>query len=124
MRAARPGGSWQIRAICSIAGLWNPAIIGCVSPTLKLLFHFVFHILVGTILFGVVAGAAIGLWFVTDLMQVYGVPYEIWIVCYFVTELLFWLDVLCLVFFVVVEVWKLLREIWQSLKSAGVQNAG
>ena len=94
------------------------------SPTLKLLFHFVFHILIGTVLFGAVAGAAIGLWFATDFMQAHGVPYEIWIVCHFVTELLFWLDVLCLVFFVLVEVWKLLRKIWQSLQSPGVQNAG
>jgi hypothetical protein len=101
-----------------------PAIVSCMSPTLKLLFHFIFHILIGTVLFGAVAGAAIGLWMVTDLMQSRGIPYEIWIVCYLVTELLFWLDVLCLVFFVCVEVWKLLREIWQSLRTAGVKNAG
>jgi hypothetical protein len=112
--------SW---ATCLIAGSRNPAIIGCMSPALKLLFQFVFHIFIGTVLFGAVAGAAIGLWYVTDLMQAGGVPYEIWIVCHFVTELLFWLDVLCLVFFVVVEVWKLLREIWQSLRATGVENA-
>jgi hypothetical protein len=115
---ARGNASMEITAISDTNGRMT------VSPTVKLLFHFLFHILVGAILFVAIAAVAIGLWYATELMQEQRVPYLIWGICFLVSELLFLLDVLCLVFFIVVEVWKFLRASWGSLKSSGVENAG
>lgn len=89
-----------------------------VPPAIKVLLHFLLHIVTGIILFGAVAGAAILLSYVAQWIATVGVPYEISLGCYLVTDLLFWLDVLCFVFFIGVEVWKLLREIAAGLKGA------
>jgi hypothetical protein len=86
------------------------------TATLKLFCHFILHMVVAGLLFGVVAGLASLLWYGTTLMEQYHVPYEIWIVCFLVSELLFWLDVVCLLIFVSAQAWKFIVEIYQNLR--------
>jgi hypothetical protein len=84
----------------------------------KLLLHFIIHIIVAAVLFSVVAGVAYGLWFGTQWLKQQGVPDEFYLGVWAITELLFWLDVLCFVVFVSVEVWQLLCEITHGLRGA------
>ena len=88
------------------------------SSSAKLIIRFVIHICVASVLFAAVTLAAFGLWLFTDALKKYGAPYEIWIVSYAVSELVFWLDVLCFVIFVGAEVWKLIRAIINDAKVA------
>lgn len=86
------------------------------NPASKLIFRFLLHIVIGALLFAVVAGVATVLWYGTVLMREFHVPALICTVCEWVSELLFVLDVVCLTFFMSVEVWKLLRDVWGSLR--------
>jgi hypothetical protein len=72
--------------------------------------------LVGVALFGAMAAAATVLWYATDLMRAHRVPELICWVCELVAELLFFLDVVCLLFLMGVEVWKLMRDVWGTLR--------
>lgn len=81
------------------------------NSTVKLIVHFVIHIFVASFLFGVVTLAALALWWFTEWLKRLGAPAEIWFVSYVVSELVFWLDVLCFGVFVLAEVYKLIREI-------------
>jgi hypothetical protein len=87
-----------------------------VSKTIAIIGHFVFHIVVATFLFVALALAALGVWYFTQWLKDIGAPWEIWFTCTLISELLFGLDVLCLLVFVVAEVWKLLREIYFELR--------
>ncbi len=60
--------------------------------------------------------AAYGLWWFTEWLRGIGAPYEIWFVSYVVSELVFWLDVLCFGVFVLAEVYKLIREIIANVR--------
>ena len=82
----------------------------------KVLFHFLRHILIAAVLFMAVAGIAILLWYATVLMERAGVPDEIRVTCYYLSELLFWLDVGCLVIYVIAEVVRWLLEIVASFR--------
>lgn len=86
------------------------------SPASKLIFRFLIHILVGAVLFGVMAAAATVLWYGTEVMREHHVPAVICWICEMVAELLFFLDVVCLLFLMGVEVWKLLRDVWGTLR--------
>ncbi|MGH6703732.1 MAG: hypothetical protein ACRECG_10090 [Bradyrhizobium sp.] len=86
------------------------------AESFKVLFHFLRHILIAAILFMAVAGIAIFLWYATVVMKRYGVPDEIRVTCYYLSELLFWLDVGCLVIYVLAEVVKWLIEIAASFR--------
>jgi hypothetical protein len=88
----------------------------------KLVFHFLRHLLIAALLFCAVAGVAILLWYSTKMMERYGVPDEIRVVCFYVSELLFWLDVGCLVLFVLAEVIKFLRELWDDFRTSGARS--
>jgi uncharacterized membrane protein (DUF2068 family) len=77
----------------------------------KLIAHFVIHILVACFLFAAVTLAAYGLWRFTEWLKYIGAPAEIWFVSYAVSEIIFWLDVLCFGVFILAEVYKLIREI-------------
>lgn len=80
----------------------------------KVLFHFMRHILIAAVLFCAVAAVAIFLWYVTVRLEQLGVPYPIRITLFWVSELLFWLDVGCLILYVLSEVIKWLKELWAS----------
>ena len=86
------------------------------ADSLKLVGHFVLHIVIATFLFGVVTLAAVGLWEFTEWLKEIGAPYEIWIVSHGVAELVFWLDALCFVLYVITEAWKLVREIIDGVR--------
>ncbi|SRR5712691_5580118 len=92
------------------------------SPTAKLIFRFLIHILVGAFLFAAMAGAATVLWYATEVMREYHVPAFICWICEIVSEFLFFLDVICLLFLMGVEVWKLLRDVWGTLRETGAVN--
>ena len=79
--------------------------------SVKLIIHFVIHILVASFLFGAVTLAALALWWFTQWIKALGAPDEITFVSYAVSELVFWIDVLCFGVFVVTEAFKLVREI-------------
>jgi hypothetical protein len=89
------------------------------GDSFKLVFHFLRHLLYAALLFCAVAAVAILLWYSTKLMGEYGIPDEIRLVCFYVSELLFWLDVGCLVLFVLAEVIKFLRELWDDFRGPG-----
>ena len=86
------------------------------NPAAKLIFRFLIHIFVGAFLFGVVAAVATVLWYFTEVMRQHHVPELICLICEWVSELLFFLDVICLLFLMGVEVWKLLRDVWGTLR--------
>ena len=77
--------------------------------SIKLLFHFVLHI--------VIAAGAYLLWLGTEWLRARGFPDELYWGVWFVAELTFGLDVLCFVVFVLAEVWKLVREIVESVRN-------
>ena len=83
----------------------------------KTLFHLLQHILIAAILFCAVAGIAILLWYATVMMDQYGVPPQIRVTCFWLSEFFFWTDVFCAVVYVLSEVFKWLKEIAASLKS-------
>lgn len=86
--------------------------------SIKLIVHFVIHILVASFLFGVVTLAAFGLWRFTMWLKGIGAPDEIWFVSYVVSELVFWVDVFCFGVFVIAEVYKLIKEIIADARKA------
>lgn len=86
--------------------------------SIKLIVHFVIHILVASFLFGVVTLAAFGLWWFTMWLKNMGAPNEIWAVGYVVSELVFWIDVFCFGVFVLAEVYKLIKEIIADARKA------
>jgi len=86
---------------------------------LKLVLHFLLHMLIASVLFGAVASFAVVLWWFTKWLESLGVPTEIALGMWAATELLFWLDVLCFAVFVIAEVWKLLREIIRTTWRTG-----
>lgn len=93
------------------------------TENLRLLFHFVVHILVGAIIFSVLAVAALALWELTEWMKNVHAPFELWIVCHGVADLLFFVDVICFVLFTLAEGLKLVREIWAGLRGSGGTHA-
>ena len=79
---------------------------------LEIVGRFVLHMVIGTILFAIVAGLAVGIWVGTRWLEGLGVPFYIYWVTEGVAVLFFALDILCLVVFVVGETLKLLRLMW------------
>jgi len=82
---------------------------------IKLLFHFVIHMLLASVLFAAVTSFAFGLWWFTEWLKSLGAPYPLWIVCYGISELVFWLDALCFLVYVGVEAYNLIREIFDGI---------
>jgi hypothetical protein len=87
------------------------------SDSIKLLLHFVLHIIIATVLFAAIAAGAFLLWLGTEWLKARGFPDELYWGVWFVAELTFGLDVLCFVVFVLAEVWKLVREIVESVRA-------
>jgi hypothetical protein len=81
---------------------------------LTLVFHFFVHILLAAVMFLAIGLVAIGLWEFTEWIRSIAAPYVIVSVCEGLTYLLFAVDAICFVFFVLVEGAKLLREIWRA----------
>jgi len=92
--------------------------MGNIPRSILLLGHFLIHILVASALFVLIAGAAVIIWRFTQWIKALGAPYEIWAGCDVVADLLFAVDVICASFFVVVEGWKLVRQIATGLKES------
>ncbi len=84
------------------------------SGPLRLLFHFVVHTIFATFLFAFVAGTALVLWAATHWIETRGAPYEIVIVCHYVSLALFGLDVVLFVFYVLCQSVTLVKEIWDD----------
>jgi hypothetical protein len=82
--------------------------------TLGIVWHFLVHVVVGVIIFCLVAGAAFGVWKFTFWISSLGAPEWIAIICHAVAYLLFAIDVICICFFVLVQGGKLLKEIWED----------
>jgi hypothetical protein len=85
------------------------------SANLKLLIHFLIHILVGAIIFTVLAVAAWLLWELTGWLGAHGAPYALLLVCHGISSLLFIVDVVCCGFFAIIEGYKLIAEIWAGV---------
>jgi hypothetical protein len=62
-----------------------------------------------------VAGIAYAIWLSTEWLKAKGIPTDFYLGIWAVSELLFWMDVLCFVIFLITEVWKLLREITEGV---------
>ena len=78
--------------------------------------RFVLQIVVGALLFAVVAGVAYLLSLGTKWLEAQGAPEHVVFGARAITELLFGLDVLCFVVYVLGETVKLLRAIWLDVK--------
>lgn len=78
---------------------------------LEIVGRFVWHIVIGALLFAAVAGVATLVWLATVWLETLGVPYHISLASRVVTELLFASDVLCFVVFIIGETIRLLRLI-------------
>jgi hypothetical protein len=74
----------------------------------------VVHVLIASFLFLLIAGAAVLIWEFTNWIKALGAPYEIWVPCHAVADLIFFTDVICASFLVVVEGWRLIRKIVAS----------
>lgn len=105
----------EYEAYCSLRLV---TVTSLMPNSLRLIVHFVIHILVASFLFGVVTFAAFALWTFTQWLKGLGAPDEIWFVSYAVSELVFWIDVLCFGVFVLAEVYKLIREILANARKA------
>jgi hypothetical protein len=75
---------------------------------------FVVHILVGTIIFVVLAGAAFGLWALTEWIREQGAPWFIVVICNGMADVLFCIDIVCGTFFAAVEAMKFVRSVWMG----------
>ena len=82
----------------------------------KSFFHLLQHILIAAVLFCAVGAVAIFLWYVTVQLEHWGVSEEIRTPLHYAATLLFWLDIFCLFVFVLAEVWKWLKEIFEGLR--------
>ena len=83
---------------------------------LKVLGHFLFHVIVAMVIFAAIMGAAWLLWELTEWLGRHDAPYILVVVGEVVAYLLFAVDVVCLGFFVIVEGIKLLKEIAMRLR--------
>jgi hypothetical protein len=82
---------------------------------MNIVIRFVLQMIIGAILFAIVAGVAYLLWLGTEWLRQKGVPDHFYLAAWACTELLFWLDVLCFVVFVVGEAIKLVRDIIRDI---------
>ena len=85
------------------------------QKSLELVGRFVVQMIVAAVLFAIVASVATLLWSFTEWLKQRGVPDHIYGGSWIVAELLFWLDVLCFVLFVLAETFKLLRQMWRDI---------
>lgn len=85
--------------------------------TLEFVGRFVWHIVVGAVLFAIVAGVATALWFGTVWLENIGVSYHIWMSARLVTELLWALDILCFVLYMIGQtiglLWYIVMYSWR-----------
>ncbi len=82
--------------------------------TFKLTGTCILHIAIGVLLFCCMAGAAYGVFELTDWLEAHGAPYPISLGCHFVGYFLFTVDVVCAGFFLLVEELNFLKEIWNN----------
>jgi len=90
------------------------------GPNIRLIWHFAMHILLGACLFVLLAAPALGLWELTRWMEQIGAPGWLSMLFHGLAALLLAVDLVCAVFFILVEAAKFLREIWRHRNSGGV----
>ena len=83
-------------------------------PILRLLFHFLIHMITGTILFAAIGGLAVGLHFLIAWLGGIGLPSELVMVMKAVEYLIFAVDIVLYVLFILREGISLAREIWKN----------
>lgn len=90
------------------------------GPSIRLIWHFAVHILLGALLFVLLAAPALGLWELTRWMEQIGAPWWLSLLFHGSAEFLLAVDLICAVFFILVEAVKILREIWQHRNGGDV----
>jgi hypothetical protein len=92
---------------------------------LGLVGKFTFQIVVGTVLFLVIGGAAALVWEFTAWLASIGVPYEIWYPAHLGGNFLFYADLVCFVIFIVTEVTIFISELvlyaWEHFRNWGMR---
>ena len=86
------------------------------TESLRVIGHFIFQIIVGAVLFAIFAGVATLISFGAHWIDGLGAPYEVVLGGHVIEILLFLADMVCFIFFIFVEVWKLLKEMALGLK--------
>lgn len=81
------------------------------SPISKLLFRFSFQTAILALLFGLVAAAYVSLWYARQSAE-HHILRLIVRICGYIPELMFVLDLTCLLFLFGVGFWKVLRGVW------------
>lgn len=79
--------------------------------SLKLVFHFLTHMVFGTVLFTAIAGIALGLHLFVAWLASFGLPVYLITVLQAIEYLVFAIDIILYVWFVFREAWKLVKEI-------------
>lgn len=88
-----------------------------VSPFVReVVGRFVVQMVVGTFLFGIVAGVAVLVWLGTQGLEKLGVPYYISGGAEAVAILFFAIDIVSLALFVIAEALKLFRLMWEYVR--------
>jgi len=82
------------------------------GPSLRLVWHFAVHILIGACLFVLLAVPALCLWELTRWIERLGAPWWLSLLFHGLAALLLAVDLVCAVFFILVEAAKFLRETW------------
>jgi hypothetical protein len=84
------------------------------GASVRLIWHFAVHILLGICLFVLLAAPAVGLWELTKWIEALGAPWWLATILHGLAALLLAVDLICAVFFILVEAAKFLREIWNN----------
>jgi hypothetical protein len=79
--------------------------------SLKLIGHFVLHVVLGLVLFVVIGGAAFAVSWVVDQAELHHMHWLIVYVGHVIELLVFGVDTICFVFFLLVEAYVLCKEI-------------
>jgi uncharacterized membrane protein (DUF2068 family) len=93
------------------------------GSSIRLIRHFAVHILLGAFLFVLLAAPAVGLWELTRWMEGLGAPWWLPFIFHGLAALLLAVDLICAVFFILVEAAKFLREIWRHRSSGDADAA-
>ncbi|HWA91789.1 MAG TPA: hypothetical protein VG889_17255 [Rhizomicrobium sp.] len=72
------------------------------------------HILLGALLFVLLAAPTLGLWELTKWIEGFGAPWWLADIFHGLAAVLLAVDLMCAVFFILVEAARFLREVWNN----------
>ena len=86
------------------------------SSSLDTVRRFCVQVIVGAVLFAVVMGAAVLIFFGVEWAEGLGIPVTVLFVAKGLEQILIYMDAFCFVVFMAAEVYIFIREVWRGLK--------